>query len=221
MALDSDVIAFTFNQKRKEVMDAIFDEFAFFKALKAKSSVSLEGGNQIDRAIEFKKNATGEWISGADTIDTSIQRVHTRALWDWRELVNTVGVTATELAQNSGKEAIIRLVDERKANAIQSLKDDFSTAIFAGLVDAGSKQLETLGEAVANDPTANPTRGNYGAISRLVSGGTIQWRNKNQVDIDSTLTATSLFSFAARGIELMTKGWNKVSTGPGVNEPNV
>lgn len=220
MAIPSELVAFTYDNKAKDVADAIFNEFPFFKAIQAKSGMKLSGGNQIARAFEYAKNGTVAAISGADVIDTSAQTVFSEAKWDWREYVGSVTITAQEMAKNNGKEEVINLLEQRIENLTDSFRDKITTDLFSAYPSAGSKSLENLAEAVPVDPTANPTRGSYGGISRTVVPGTTTWRNKYITDIDSTKSAGDLYSFASSGLSYLRTGYNVVSSGPSTNNPN-
>lgn len=218
MPLTSELISFTFNNKSSEISDATFSEFVLFEKLKANAAVTLDGGNLIDRPVEYAANSTVQAISGYDVVDTSAQTVFSQGQWDWREYVGTVSISATEQAKNNGKEAVVRLIDARKDNLSKSIRNKITTDLFAAQPAAGSIAIENLLEAIATNPATNPSRANYGAIDRVAN---TFWRNKYQVDVDSTLSATSLFSFAASGMDYLRIGYRKASRGPSVDTPDL
>lgn len=217
MPIPSDLVAFTFSNKTGDISDAVFNELTLYATLRTNGHVILDGGTKIERSLEFAKNTTAQFMQGADVVNTTIENVHTHGSWDYRQMTGTVGITAQEEIQNSGKSKVVDLLDARKQNLITSLQDTLETASFATPPGVGSVSLEGLQEAVADNPTTNPTRANYGGIPR----SNTFWRNKYQVDLDSSLSATSLFAFIDRGLEFMRKGYRKASKGENVDNPNL
>src|SRR3990172_8863829 len=151
MAIPSDLVTATFSNKSGDVSDAVFNELTLYGILKKMGHVLLDGGTQIERALEHAKNATVAFMQGSDTIDTTIQKVHTQGVWKYRQMTGTVGITAEEEMKNSGKAKVIDLLSARKQNLITSLQDVLETGSFAAPPAVGSVVIEGLREAGVYD----------------------------------------------------------------------
>lgn len=215
MALTTDLISFTFRKRSATIKDAVFNEVTFLNWLKAKARVTSDGGTTMIRPLRHTRNTTVQAFTGTDLLDTTIQQVHTSAEFNWRFYAATVGITIEEMAKNSGKAQVVRLLDAREKDVKLSFQTQLETDLFD--TTPGAKSLDCIADAVADDPTSNPSRANYGGIDRANTF----WRNKYQVDVDSTLSASSTWAFSTKGISYMRTMYRKCSMGPNMDTPDL
>lgn len=83
-----------------------------------------------------------------------------------------MSISGLEEIKNSGKEAIINLVDARLKNLERSLINTASTAVYADGTGSGGKELGGLALLVDDDPTA---AGTVGGINQVTYSF---WRNQ-------------------------------------------
>ena len=66
-------LTLTLANRRPELVDNIFRGTAFLAALRAYGGIeTVNGGNEIVRAIRMSKNATASSFDGYDTLDTGM-----------------------------------------------------------------------------------------------------------------------------------------------------
>lgn len=125
-----------------------------------------------------------KYYSGYEELDINPSDVFSAAEYNWKQAA--VNVTASGLeaeVQNSGKEAIINLLDKRIKNAFRTMKNQISEGIYSDGTGSSSKQITGLQAQVADDPTT----GTVGGINRATSGNEF-WRN--QYNSNATWTSS-------------------------------
>ena len=136
----------------------------------------------IAEELEYAENATFKYYSGYETLDISPSDIATAAEYNWKQAAVAVTASGLEVeVQNSGKEAVIDLLDKRIGNAHRTMKNQISSGIYSDGTGSSSKQITGLQAQVADDPTT----GTVGGIDR--STWTF-WRN--QMLTNATMSAS-------------------------------
>ena len=110
--------------------------------------------------MSYAENKTYKRYSGYEPLDISPQDVITAADYAWKQVAVAVTISGLEEMQNSGRSALINLLDSRVAVAEASMMNGLSADLYSdGTADSG-KQITGLQAAVS----ATPATGTYGAI---------------------------------------------------------
>jgi hypothetical protein len=128
----------------------------------------------IAEELEYAENATFKYYSGYETLDIAPSDIATAAEYNWKQAAVAVSASGLEVeVQNSGKEAVIDLLEKRIQNAFRTMKNQISIGVYSDGTGTSSKQITGLQALVADDPTT----GTVGGIDR--STWTF-WRNKSK-----------------------------------------
>ena len=139
-----------------------------------KKRIKEAGGRDIRVPIRHSKNNTsGRWGMGGSQLDTTGQDNQTTAVFPWRGYKSAIVLDNTDIAQNTGAEQIVDLLEEEVANAQESLMDDLDRDAFLdGEVVSGNPYKGVQGLAAAINYNSNGNiSGGYGGISRSSSTG--------------------------------------------------
>ena len=184
----SDIIATTIESRSGEIADNVADNNALLSRLKAKGKVkTFSGGRLIYEELSFAENDNAGWYSGYDTLAVSAQDVISAAEFNIKQLAVPVVISGLETLQNSGKEAIIDLMEARVAVAESTMANRIAAGLYSDGTGAGGKTLTGLAAAVP----VTPTSGIYGGIDRS-SAANVFWRSQIQA---STTTSTTIQGF--------------------------
>jgi hypothetical protein len=145
---------------------------ALMNRLLEKGKVDLaDGGRTIVQEIEYAENGTYKRYAGYDLLNVQPSDVATAAEYDWKMAVAAVSISGLEQMQNSGQEALIKLLSMRIKNAMKTLRNNIAIDCYSDGTADGGKQIGGLQALVANAPTS----GTVGGISRATW---TFWRNQ-------------------------------------------
>jgi hypothetical protein len=169
----SEIITTTLRKRSGELADNVSTSNALLARLSSKGNIrTVSGGRTIVEELEYAENSTFKYYSGYEELDINPSDVMTAAEYNWKQAACVVSASGLEAdVQNSGKEAIINLVEKRITNAYRTMKNQISVGIYSDGTGSGSKQVTGLQAQVADDPTT----GTVGGIDR--STWTF-WRNQ-------------------------------------------
>lgn len=191
----SEIVTTTLYGRTGKLADNMLDNNALLARLRSKGKVKLfSGGRQIVQELEYADNGTVTRYSGYDALDVSPQDVFTSAVFDLKQVAAAVSISGLEQLQNSGKEAIIDLLESRISNAEKSLLNAISADIYSDGTSYGSKQIGGLQLLVADAPTT----GTVGGINRATYSF---WRNQvfdASSDGSGATSATNIQSYYNR-----------------------
>jgi hypothetical protein len=167
------MVTTTLRHRSGELADNVSDSNALLSRLSSKGKVrTVSGGRVIVEELEYAENSTFKYYSGYETLDISPSDVFSAAEYNWKQAAVVVSASGLEVeVQNSGKEAVIDLLEKRIQNAFRTMKNQISTGIYSDGTGSGSKQITGLQALIADDPTT----GTVGGIDR--STWTF-WRNQ-------------------------------------------
>jgi hypothetical protein len=179
MALDYDSVnAITHKYIVPKVADAIFDSNPLLKRAKEKFQMTVDGGERIVQPLNYAQITASGWYNGYDTLDTSANELLTGAAYTWKQAYAAMTISRREELQNSGKAAVVRLLQQKAKIAEKTLSDKLGT----GLYNAGTTTNAIVGlSAIVN------TSSTIGGISQ----SSYSWWTAGSYD--SSTTTLSLY----------------------------
>lgn len=168
----SDIVATTIEWRSKDLADNVTKNNALLAWLKKTGNVkTVSGGTQIFQEFTFAENGNFAWYSGYDLLSVAAQDVISGATFPWKQAACPVVISGLEQMENTGRQAMIDLLDGRISAAESTMMNNISAALYSDGTGAGGKQLTGLAAAIS----VTPTTGTYGGIDRSVWQF---WRNQ-------------------------------------------
>jgi hypothetical protein len=161
----SDIIATTIQSRSGELADNVTNNNPLLLKLKSKGNVRpFSGGNVILEEIMYNDSSTNNTnsYSGFETLNISPNSPISAAQFSIAQYASAVTISGLEMLQNSGKEAIIDLLEGRIKVAEAQLANRINLDLYGNGTGNGGKNLTGLAAAVADSPTS----GTYGGINR-------------------------------------------------------
>ncbi len=162
----TDIIATTIQQRSGVLADNVTNNNALLRRLKAKGNVRpFGGGNVILEEIMYADSTmiNANSYSGYEIINISPNSPISAASFNIVQYAGAITMSGLEMLQNSGKEAIIDLMEGRVKVAEAELQNRMDYDIYQDGTGNGGKNIVGLSLAVPDDPTT----GTYGGISRV------------------------------------------------------
>ena len=157
----SDILTTTIENRSKKIADNVTNNNAILKRLSNKGKIKpFSGGHKILQELSFAENSNAGWYSGYDLLPVGVSDVISAAEYDIKQAAVPVVISGLEMLQNSGKEAMIDLMESRLSVAESTLANLIAGGLYSDGTGAGGKQLDGLNAALPVDPTA----ASYGAI---------------------------------------------------------
>ena len=170
----SDIIATTIQSRSGELADNVTNNNPLLLKLKSKGNVRpFSGGNVILEEIMYNDSSTNNTnsYSGFETLNISPNSPISAAQFSIAQYASAVTISGLEMLQNSGKEAIIDLLEGRIKVAEAQLANRINLDLYGNGTGNGGKNLTGLAAAVADAPSS----GTYGGINRATWSF---WRNQ-------------------------------------------
>jgi len=168
----SDIIATTIENRSRTIADNVTKNNALLSKLKMGGRIrTISGGRKIYEELSFQENANVGWYSGYDLLPTAPQDVISAAEYDFKQLACPIVISGLEQLQNSGKEALIDLMESRITVAETTMENTLTDGLYSDGTGAGGKEIGGLDAAIS----ITPSTGSYGGISRV---NWTFWRNK-------------------------------------------
>lgn len=181
----SEILATTIENRSGKVRDNVTKNNALLMRLKEKGNIrKVSGGSEIIEEVAFAENPNGGWYSGYDPLPVNAADVLSAARFQLKQLAVPVTISGLDQLQNSGKEAIIDLMEQRLKVAEATMANLISAGLYGDGTAFGGKTITGLDAAVSQSPTS----GTYGSINRALWPF---WRNQVR-DPASTPTATTI-----------------------------
>ncbi len=162
----TDIIATTIQQRSGVLADNWTNNNALMRKLRAKGNVRpFSGGNVILEEIGYVDptmiNANS--YSGYEILNIAPNSPISAAQFNIQQYAAAISMSGLEMLQNSGKEAIIDLMEGRVRITEGELLNRLDYDSYQDGTGNSSKNLTGLAAAVPDDPTS----GTYGGISRV------------------------------------------------------
>lgn len=162
----TDIIATTIESRSRKIADNVTKNNALLARLNQRGNIkTVSGGSVILEEISFAENGNGGWYSGYDLLPVAAQDVISAAQFNFKQLACPVVISGLEQLQNSGREAMIDLMEARIAVAEATMANLMSQGIYGDGTGYGGKTLTGLDAAVETTATGSQTS-TYGGISR-------------------------------------------------------
>lgn len=161
----TDIIATTIQSRSGTLADNLTQNNAILQRLNSKGNVRpFSGGNVILEEIMYNDPNTNNAnsYSGYEVINITPDSPISAAQYKICQYADSVTMSGLEMLQNSGKEAIIDLLDGRMKVSEARLLNRISGDLYLDGTGNGGKNLDGLAAAIP----ANPATGTYGGISR-------------------------------------------------------
>ena len=183
----SDIIATNIQSRSGELADNVTSNNALLRRLKERGNVkTFSGGNVILQEIMYNDTTTNNTnsYSGYEVLNVGQNSPISAAQFSIAQYAAAVSISGLEMIQNSGKEAIIDLLDGRMQVAEAQLANRISGDLYGDGTGNSGKNLTGLKAAV----TTSPLTGTYGGISRSAWPF---WRNYAYSGTNDGLAAVS------------------------------
>src|SRR3990167_4890032 len=153
----SDIIATTIQSRSETLADNSTNNNALLRRFKSKGNVMLEEIMYTD-SNSINVNS----YSGYEVINTTPNSPISAAQFSFTQYAGSVSISGLEILQNSGKEALIDLLEGRQKIAETQLMNRIDYDCYLDGTGNSSKNITGLAAAIPDDPTT----GTYGGISR-------------------------------------------------------
>lgn len=162
----TDIIATTIQSRSGELADNLTNNNALLRRLKSRGNVRpFSGGNVILEEIMYNDPNTNNAnsYSGYELLNVAPDSPISAAQYAITQYADAVTMSGLEMLQNSGKEAIIDLLDGRMKVSEARLLNRIGGDIYLDGTGNGGKNITGLAAAVPDTPST----GTYGGISRV------------------------------------------------------
>ena len=165
MAITTEVLNTTFADLRGPLVNSFLRSNELFDSLMSKAKMPMEGGSYIERTFAGGAPARGVGIYVGDELLNMTRRQQiSRYQVEPHRLVVAINIPKKELMFNSGKLAVIRLIEEYPQTTMEGAKADinkflltgtsrglvFQTAELLGLLCLNGLHSTGIGQGVAN-----------------------------------------------------------------------
>lgn len=133
MAISTEVLNTTFAALRGPLVNSFIRSNELFEALMSKARMPMEGGSYIERSFSGGAPARGVGIYVGDELLNMTRRQQIRKYQvEPHRLVVAVNIPKKELMFNSGKLAIIRLIEDYPQTTMEGAKADVNAFLLTG-----------------------------------------------------------------------------------------
>jgi hypothetical protein len=188
----TEMVTTTLRRSGTEVADNVSKHNALLNIMKRKNKIkTYSGGYEIQEPLEYAENGTYQRYAGYEQLNTSASDVLTSAKYEWQQIALHVTASGREVRMNSGKEAMIRLVQARKKNALNTAANNLSIDIYSD--GALSNQIGGLSNLIQTN--------GQGTVGGINAATWTFWRNQfkemtgtNTAAAPSVANATSMLA---------------------------
>ena len=190
----SDIIATNIQSRTGELADNVTNNNALLRRLKDRGNVkTFSGGNVILQEIMYNDSTTNNTnsYSGYEVLNVSQNSPISSAQFSITQYAAAVSISGLEMIQNSGKEAIIDLLDGRMMVAEAQLANRIGADIYTDGTGNSGKNITGLGAAVPDAPST----GTYGGINRANYSFWRSSKYSGTTDGGSAVSASNIQSY--------------------------
>ena len=190
----SDIIATNIQSRTGELADNVTNNNALLRRLKDRGNVkTFSGGNVILQEIMYNDSTTNNTnsYSGYEVLNVSQNSPISSAQFSITQYAAAVSISGLEMIQNSGKEAIIDLLDGRMMVAEAQLANRIGADIYTDGTGNSGKNITGLGAAVPDAPST----GTYGGINRANYSFWRSVKYSGTTDGGSAVSASNIQSY--------------------------
>jgi hypothetical protein len=201
----TDIVSTTIQSRSGALADNALKQNALLARLQKKGNAKpFSGGNVILQEIMYNDTNTinAGFYSGYDVIDITPNSPITAAQFDIKQASAAVTISGLDQLMNSGKEAIIDLLESRIQIAEKQLMNTLSTGLYSDGTGSSGKSITGLQAAIADAPSS----GTYGGINRATWAF---WRNvafSSATDGGAAATSANIQSYMNRVAVQLVRG---------------
>lgn len=166
----TEIVTTTLRYRSGKLADNVTNNNAVLKKLKEMGQIKIQGGRTIVQELDFSENTNFTFFSGYEVLPTAPQEVLTAAEYDWKQAAVGVTISGEEMRKNSGKEAVLPLLESRIKNAERTLMNKISTSLYSNGTGYGGKEIGGLQLLVADSPAT-------GVVGAIDGATYTKWRN--------------------------------------------
>jgi hypothetical protein len=167
----SEIVTTTLRNRSGKLTDNVSKGNALLAKLKEKGAWKPASGRTIVQELDYQEG-NFQWYSGYELINIAPSDVLSAAEFNWKQAVGTVSISGLEKSvQNTGKEAVINMLDAKITNSERTMKNNVCSALYATGTGSSGKEIGGLQHIVADTPTS----GTVGGIDRATY---TFWRNQ-------------------------------------------
>src|SRR5512137_202741 len=145
----SDIVTTTIESRTKKIADNVTKNNALFARLNQRGNIkTVSGGSIIYEELSFAENGNAGWYSGYDLLPVAAQDVLSAAQFQIKQFAVPVTISGLEQLQNSGREAMIDLIEKRLEVAENTMVNNLAQGVYSDGTGAGGKQIVGLDAAV-------------------------------------------------------------------------
>jgi len=168
----NEMVTTTLRNRSGKTADNVSKNNALLSRLRKKGKMkSVDGGRTIVQELEYAENGTYKRYSGYEQLNIAPSDVFTGAEFNYAQAAVAISMSGLEMLQNSGKNAIIDLLEGRIQNAERTLVNSIALDCYSDGTADGGRQIGGLQLLVSS----NPNSGTVGGIDRSAWAF---WRNK-------------------------------------------
>lgn len=177
----TEMVSTTLRSWGGEVSDNVSDHNALLNIMREKGHIkSVSGGYEIQETLEYAENSTYQRYSGYDQLNVGASDVLTSVKYPFQQVAIHITASGRELNLNSGKEAMINLVESRKKNAKNTAANQFSVDLYSdGTAD---NQINGLANLIQTAGT--------GTVGGIDSSTYTFWQNQAKEMTGTNLAAS-------------------------------
>lgn len=193
----TDIVTTTIQSRSGKLADNSLKQNALLARLQQKGNAKpFSGGNVILQELMYNDPNTQNagFYSGYDVIDITPNSPFTSASFDIKQASAAVTISGLEQLMNSGKEAIIDLLESRVQVAEKQMMNTISAGLYSDGTANSGKSITGLQAAIADAPSS----GTYGGIPRATWAF---WRNvafSSATDGGAAATSANIQSYMNR-----------------------
>ena len=134
MSISTEILNTTFSDLRGPLVNSFVRSTELFEALNSKARMPMEGGSLIERSFAGGAPARGVGVYVGDELLNMTRRQQTKRFKvEPHRLVVAINIPKKELNYNSGKLAVIRLIEEYPQTTMQAAMADLNAYILTGV----------------------------------------------------------------------------------------
>jgi len=198
----------TWNNRRSEVIDQIFEETPLLSALKRKNGIKYNGsgGRYLEVPLAYAENDTVTSFGRGSSFSLAETQFLTVAQYEWKYVGGSIVNYWVDTMKNKGPQAFESLVNSKIDNLRRSIANNLEGQFFSDGTGNGSKDMEGLSNLVDSTPGTARTVGNIAQTTYT------WWKNKQK-------TSTGAASIYLR--QDMQNLFNTCSKGLNAGSPNL
>lgn len=165
----SEIVTTTLRNRTGKLADNMMRNNAIMIELSKKGRIKpFSGGRTIVEELAYANNSTYMRYSGYDPLNISPSDVFTAAEYPIRQAAVAISISGLEMLQNSGREAVIDLLDSRITNAENTFENGLSYDMYSDGSQTG--QISGMQALISATPAV-------GTIGGIDSATWSFWRN--------------------------------------------